>query len=55
MLCGVKGADWLVREGPMSQIVVENLVKRFRVAERAPGIWGALRGVARRRYRTETE
>ena len=36
----------------MSQIVVEDIVKRFRVAERAPGIWGALRGVARRRYRT---
>ena len=36
----------------MSQIVVEDLVKRFKVAERAPGIWGALRGVARRRYRT---
>ena len=36
----------------MSQIVVEDLVKRFRIAERAPGIWGALRGVARRRYRT---
>ena len=36
----------------MSQIVVEDLVKRFRVAERTPGVWGALRGVARRRYRT---
>ena len=36
----------------MSQIVVENLVKHFRVAERRPGIWGALRGVAQRRYRT---
>ena len=36
----------------MSQIVVEDLVKRFKVAERAPGVWGALRGVARRRYRT---
>ncbi len=36
----------------MPQIVVENLVKRFRVAERRPGIWGALRGVARRRYHT---
>ena len=36
----------------MSQIIVEDLVKRFRVAERAPGVWGALRGVARRRYRT---
>ena len=36
----------------MSQIVVEELVKTFRIAERSPGIWGALRGVARRRYRT---
>ena len=36
----------------MPQIVVEDLVKRFRIAERAPGIWDALRGVARRRYRT---
>ena len=36
----------------MSQIVVEDLVKTFRIAERSPGIWGALRGVARRRYRT---
>jgi len=35
----------------MPQIVVENLVKKFRVAERAPGMWGALRGVVRRRYR----
>ena len=34
------------------QILVENLVKTFRVAERRPGIWGALRGVVRRRYRT---
>jgi ABC-2 type transport system ATP-binding protein len=36
----------------VSQIVVENLTKRFQVAERNPGVWGALRGVARRRYRT---
>ena len=36
----------------MSQILVDNLVKTFRVAERRPGIWGALRGVVRRRYRT---
>lgn len=36
----------------MPQIVVEDLVKRFRIAERAPGIWGALKGVASRRYRT---
>ena len=36
----------------MAQIVVKDLKKSFKVAERAPGIWGALRGVARRRYRT---
>jgi len=36
----------------MPQIVVENLVKTFRVAERKPGLWGAVRGVVRRRYRT---
>ena len=36
----------------MSHIVVEDLVKRFHVAERRPGIWGALRGVVHRRYRT---
>jgi ABC-2 type transport system ATP-binding protein len=34
------------------QIVVENLRKAFQVAERKPGLLGALRGVARRRYRT---
>ncbi len=31
---------------------MEDLVKTFRVAERNPGIWGALRGLAHRRYRT---
>ena len=36
----------------MSQIVVENLVKTYRIAERSPGMWGAIRGVAHRRYRT---
>ena len=36
----------------MPQIVVENLVKTFHVAERQPGLWGAVRGLARRRYRT---
>jgi ABC-2 type transport system ATP-binding protein len=35
----------------MSQIVVEDLVKTFYVAERAPGVWGAVRGLARRKYR----
>ncbi len=36
----------------MPQIVVEDLVKTFRVAERAPGLWGAVRGLVRRRHRT---
>nr|CAA9293317.1 Efflux ABC transporter, ATP-binding protein [uncultured Armatimonadetes bacterium] len=35
----------------MPQIVVENLTKTFRVAERDPGIGGALRGLVRRRHR----
>jgi len=33
------------------QIVVEDLVKTYRVSERAAGIWGALRGVISRRER----
>jgi ABC-2 type transport system ATP-binding protein len=36
----------------MSIVRVKNLTKTFRVAERDPGIWGALRGLARRRWRT---
>ncbi len=36
----------------MSQIVVKDLVKTFRVAERTPGVWGALKGLALRRHRT---
>lgn len=35
----------------MPQIVVEKLSKTFRVYERAAGIWGALRGLVRRRHR----
>jgi len=35
----------------MPQILVENLEKRFRVAERTAGFWGALKGLAARRYR----
>jgi ABC-2 type transport system ATP-binding protein len=35
----------------MGQILVDNLVKVFHVAERAPGTWGALRGLVRRRHR----
>src|SRR5262245_7834392 len=36
----------------MRQILVENLVKTFRVSERAAGLWGAVRGVVRRKHRT---
>jgi ABC-2 type transport system ATP-binding protein len=35
----------------MPQIVVEGLVKTFRVAERTPGVWGAVRGLVRRTER----
>lgn len=36
----------------MPQILVENLVKTFRVAERQAGLGGAFKGLVRRRYRT---
>src|SRR5688500_14384970 len=36
----------------MRQIIVENLVKTFHVSERVPGLWGAVRGIVRRRHRT---
>jgi ABC-2 type transport system ATP-binding protein len=36
----------------MPQIVVEGLAKSFQVAERDPGMLGALRGLVRRRHRT---
>jgi len=35
----------------MPQIAVENLVKTFRVSERVPGTWGAVRGLVARKYR----
>ena len=36
----------------MPQILVEELSKTYRIAERSPGAWGALKGLARRRWRT---
>ena len=36
----------------MPQIVVEDLRKSFRIAERMPGLWGAFRGLTHRSYRT---
>jgi ABC-2 type transport system ATP-binding protein len=36
----------------MSQILVEELSKTYRVAERSPGAWGAVKGLVRRRWRT---
>ena len=50
------GASGLPDDGreitAMHQIIVENLVKTFRVSERAAGLWGAVRGVVHRRHRT---
>lgn len=37
---------------PQPHIVVQDLVKTYRVAERAPGLWGAVRGLVQRRHRT---
>lgn len=42
---------WVRPYQTMSQIIVENLEKHFRVAERNPGFVGALRGLFQRRYR----
>ena len=36
----------------MPLVAAEDLVKTYRVAERRPGLWGAVRGIARRRQRT---
>ena len=35
----------------MAQIEVENLCKTFKVAERTPGLWGAVKGLAKRTHR----
>ena len=35
----------------MSQVVVRDLVKTYRIAEREPGVWGAVRGLLARRHR----
>src|SRR5215469_8260627 len=35
----------------MPQILVENLSKTYRVSERRPGAWGAVKGLFARRYR----
>ena len=36
----------------MAKIIVANLVKTYRIAERRPGLTGALRGLVRRNHRT---
>jgi ABC-2 type transport system ATP-binding protein len=38
----------------MPQVIVENLVKTFKVAERRRGVWGALAGLVQRRTHTVT-
>lgn len=35
----------------MSQVVVRDRVKTYRIAEREPGLWGAVRGLLRRHHR----
>jgi len=35
----------------MPQIVVQNLIKTFRIAARAPGLWGSLTGLLKRDFR----
>lgn len=35
----------------MPDVIVENLIKTFQVAERQAGMWGAVRGLAKRRVR----
>ena len=35
----------------MSHIVVEDLVKTFQIARRAPGLWGSVKGIVSREYR----
>jgi len=36
----------------MPHVLVERLVKSYRIAERDPGLWGAVRGIVHRRNRT---
>jgi len=36
----------------MSQIIVENLMKTFKVAKRKPGLWNAVQGLVHREYNT---
>lgn len=36
----------------MGQIVVRQLTKSYRISQRSPGLWGAVRGLLRRRTRT---
>ena len=37
---------------PVPHILVDNIVKTFRIAQRRSGLWGAFQGVWRREYRT---
>jgi ABC-2 type transport system ATP-binding protein len=42
----------MVNPTSQPQILVQDLVKTFHVAERDPGTWGAIKGLVKRRYRT---
>ena len=43
------GRPCRIKEPPMPHIIVQDLTKTFRVAERQAGAWGALRGLVQRR------
>ena len=46
----LKNQEWYNTKVP--QIIVEDLVKTFQVASRAPGLWGSVRGLVTRSHRT---
>src|SRR5436190_90816 len=51
-LCEDVAARTQINRGrSMSQNIVENLYKKFEIAERAPGLWGAARGLIHRKHR----
>jgi len=48
------GVPQVSRPESYVSIVVDQLVKTFKIASRQPGVWGALKGVVHREYRTIT-
>src|SRR5436309_2439602 len=46
----VLAVEYRVGSDTMAQILVENLTKTFRVAQRRAGLWGAFAGLVHRTY-----